>query len=665
MAPKRSASKASSMKKSKMPEVIKSNKLLKRPKEKTGKGRGSRGNFGSVDPSAVLRCSEKMSKSALLLQLRAIACHGETVRDVIGKVMEDGKQYKLADLKYDVKGGRLEVLKPGSRAGAMPKAKPHADAPCAGKRMPAASLDEFFKFLQCQLRMELRQHTDAKLELPDKAAEDIWPDVEKFITPNLGASERWVPYHTVLGVHEKFLVESIHSRKSWSEYKRFIAMFIFRAHCKRDLFNQAQLPLMLKDSFWKDPRAAFMPGGPMEKSIRAYRRKTGAPLITSCFRIIPPRVLKDDTENLVRSVTDRSMTLVEVAEKAWTALGDKKKTAVQKITNISSLIQQAQGCGDTWAKMLTVCIDLAYPKAQFLEQQCDVGTGAAPPLRCLLSGSGSGDRAKDLKTLLKLVNASKSVHAKHFWACLGKAESIITRKFKSLPLICAQASTKKHSMTACTLQVQLCEYRQYRHSIARQQYGLPDDETMRGEDEPKITALHYENFVELNEKKKCVEFDLPIDDSKVHFEVPINKAVGNSKMIAARVAALCFNKIRDGMTKKDAEKFRDLVMASHCEGDDVRDNSSAWHHCAITLTHSSPLVSFEYEDKAGKKTPFQTTQGAAGGSILEAERIARLCWEKFEKGVKKDDVIKYRNSLYQKRAAENANQGHQAKKLRT
>lgn len=658
MAPTRT----SKVMKAKKIDVIKSNKLLKRAKENSG--RGCRGSFGNIDPSAVIRCTDKVSTAGLLLQLRCMACHGETVRDIVGKVMEDGKQYKMADLRYDMKGGRLALMKPGSKAGPMPKAKPRADAPCAGKKMPAASLDEFFKFLQCQLRMELRQHTDTKLDIPDKAAEEIWPDVEKFITPNLGASERWVPYHTVLGVHELFLVESIHSRKSWSDYQRFIAMFIFRAHCKRDLFNKAELPVMQTGSFWKDPKAAFQPGGSMEKSIRQYRKKTGAPLITSCFRIIPPRVLKDDNENLVRSITDRTMSLIEVAEKAWVVLKDNKKTPVQKITNISNLIQQAQGCGDTWAKMLTVCIDLAYPKAQFLEQQCDVGTGAAPSLRCLLPGSGSGDRGKDLKSLLKLVNASKSVHAKHFWDCLGKAEGAINKKFKSLPLVCAQASTKKHSMTACTLQVQLCEYRQYRHAIARSKYGLPDDETMRSEDEPKVTALHYENFVEFNEKKKCAEFDIPIDDTKVHFEVPI-KAVGNRKMVAARVAAMCFNKIRDGMTKKDAEKFRDMLTASHCEGcDDVRDNSAAWHHCAITLTHSSPLVSFEYEGKGGKKISFQTTQGAAGGNILQAERIARLCWEKFEKGMKKDDVLDYRNNLYKKCAGSDARQGP-SKKART
>merc|ERR1712151_762894 len=130
-----------------------------------------------------------------------------------------------------------------------------ADAPLAGQPLPDASTDEFFKFLQCQLRMEVREHTGGNLEIADKSAEGMWPDVEAFITPNLGNTERWVPYHTVLGVHELFLVESIHSRKTWNEHQRFIAMFIFRAHCKRDLFTKAQIPLMLQPNLWKDPKA--------------------------------------------------------------------------------------------------------------------------------------------------------------------------------------------------------------------------------------------------------------------------------------------------------------------------------------------------------------------------------------------------------------------------
>jgi hypothetical protein len=602
-----------------------------------------------------------------MLQQRCMECHGETVRDAVGKLMEcSGKQYTMADLRYDVKGGRLQVLKPGSTAGAIPKGKPRADAPLAGKKLAKASVDDFFKFMQCQLRMELKLQTGIELELPDKAAEDMWPDVETFITPNLGKTERWVPYHTILGVHEHFLVESVHSRKDWSERQKFLAIFIFRAHCKRDLFTKAQLPLMLKGSFWKDPKAAFMPGGPMEKSILQYRKKTGEPLITSCFRIIPPRVLKNDTENLVRSITSRTIHLLDVADKAWPVLKDKKKTSVNRITEISELIQQAQGCGDTWAKMLTVCIDLAYPTEQFLEKQCDVGTGAAPPLRCLLSGGGSGDRAKDLQDLRKRVNSDKSVHAKHFWATLQEVEGHLRRKFKSLPLICAQAQTKQHSMTACTLQVQLCEYRQFRHSIARLKYGLPDDETMRGGEEerkPK-TSIDPESFVELNEKNKRVEFDLPSDGKKVHFEVPL-KAVGNHKMVAARVAAMCFIKIREGMSKQHAEKFRDELVAGHREGEDVRDDSEAWAVCKTQFGHGPPLVSFHMEDKSGNTFPFQITSVAAGGSLLETERIARLCWVKLKNGAKKDAVTDYRNSLYKKRrAAEDADDGQAMKKAR-
>ena len=33
----------------------------------------------------------------------------------------------------------------------------------------------------------------------------------------------WVPYHTVLGVHEHFLMEAVHSRKDWTEKQKFFA----------------------------------------------------------------------------------------------------------------------------------------------------------------------------------------------------------------------------------------------------------------------------------------------------------------------------------------------------------------------------------------------------------------------------------------------------------
>merc|ERR1712178_134229 len=105
-----------------------------------------------------------------------------------------------------------------------------------------------------------------------------------------------------------------------------------------------------------------------------------------------------------------------------------------------------------------------------------------------------------------------------------------------------------------------------------------------------------EDFVELNEKYKRVEFDMPSNDEKIHFEVPL-AAVGNRKMVAARVAAMCFVKIREGMPKQQAEKFRDELMAGHYEDQDVKDTSEAWAECKTQLSHSCPLVAFQVEGK--------------------------------------------------------------------
>merc|ERR1712125_95176 len=133
--------------------------------------------------------------------------------------------------------------------------------------------------------------------------------------------------------------------------------------------------------------------------------------------------------------------------------------------------------------MITVCLDLAYPKEKLLESQCDVGSGASTPLRCLLHKGGPTDKRAALSVLLKIMNASKAVSTKYFWSVLKSTEKILRSHFGKHPLVCAQADTKTGRMTAVTLQVQLCEYRQFRHFLARNKYGLPDDETMRGEPE--------------------------------------------------------------------------------------------------------------------------------------------------------------------------------------
>lgn len=589
-----------------------------------------------LDGSARLKATAKAVGSKLEFETRALACHGKTVAEAIRKT--DGPRYRLADLRYDMKAGRVALLKKGESLG--PKPKPKADRPVApksGQPMPKATLDEFFQFLSCQLQIQSREHCD-ELPVKDKAAAAFFPQVDMHVKPNLGNTERWVPYHTVLGVHELFLMEAVHSRKDWTEKQKFFAIFVFRAHCKRDLFTQAQLPLMLSKTFWKDPRKAFEAEGPMELAIRAYRAKTKKPLLTNCFRIIPERILKDDDQNLVRSIVNRSARLMGLAEKSFEVVKNKKLSPKQKLSQISEMIQNTEGCGNTWAKMLTVCIDLAYPQEKILDADCDVGVGAAPPLQCLLEKSSAPDRAA-LRELLKKVNTSHSASAKHFWTYLAEVEAAMGKKFKHLPLVVKQAQTKVHAMSAATLQVQLCEYRQFRHSWARNVYGLPDDETMRMEDSGG--KARPEDLLSRN--KTQVLGELEHEGKQVKLLVTI-KDFGSAK-VAERVAMLMLQKLRSGTKEKDLVKFRDDLARDYQQGVDVKEDSEAWKVCKAQMSHSNPLVSFEFKRKDGSKFPFQTTVKAAG-HILVAERIARLCWEKLNAGKSKDEVLKFRDGLY-------------------
>merc|ERR1719359_357716 len=184
------------------------------------------------------------------------------------------------------------------------------------------------------------------------------------------------------------------------------------------------------------------------------------------------------------------------------------------MSKMSDVVQKAQGLGDTWGKMLTVCIDLAYPKERMGESTCDVGSGAFKPLQALMpKADAKKDKKELLKAFAKIANSSTGSSTKSFWSVLKKVETQVRDKFSKYPLICAQANTRQGNLSAVTLQVQLCEYRQFRHSLARLKYGLPDDETMRVETASE-TSLKAENYVEADDKARCMKFQFIMDEDK-------------------------------------------------------------------------------------------------------------------------------------------------------
>ena len=77
--------------------------------------------------------------------------------------------------------------------------------------------------------------TDAKRK---KIKPVMWDDYEAFVIPNI-SREKWVSYHTDLGSHEAFLMTYVHSKliTAWTEKQRFLAIFVFRAHCRKEVFD--------------------------------------------------------------------------------------------------------------------------------------------------------------------------------------------------------------------------------------------------------------------------------------------------------------------------------------------------------------------------------------------------------------------------------------------
>ena len=91
-------------------------------------------------------------------------------------------------------------------------------------------------------------------------------------------------------------------------------MLIYRAHCRGEMYLEAQLPHMQDQAFWSNPTAAFVDGGCVYASMSEYRKK-GLPLQTCAFRAIPRKLPEAENAdaNLVANIAGRSRALLSLA----------------------------------------------------------------------------------------------------------------------------------------------------------------------------------------------------------------------------------------------------------------------------------------------------------------------------------------------------------------
>lgn len=366
-----------------------------------------------------------------------------------------------------------------------------------------STLPEFFQFLQCQLRMQAKMALDTEVGFEDTDAQLLWSDYQAFVSST--GADFFVPYHSVLGKHELFLGKTVHHHPvaKWDARQRIVATLIFRAHCNQDLFTTAQLPHLLGSEFWSDPLAAFSVGRALELSMLEFHqsqqsrgrkaKKEGdlpleGPLLLQAHE---DSVKKGSTPRgdkcagvgrlgAVRRINARTQRLLRVADLIWPLLAHAEQDASATLLRIATLMEEVDGLGKTWGMTVAKDLDLARPDLGLLEAQEEIDMEALVAARCLAQdpGNSTTQGRELLLQVLHSVNSAKTGSGNHFWDLLQRVEEIGRRALYDVPSALEQLKTQRFEMSAGILQVQLCQYRRFRQSLAHMRLGLGGDVAM-------------------------------------------------------------------------------------------------------------------------------------------------------------------------------------------
>jgi len=130
---------------------------------------------------------------------------------------------------------------------------------------------------------------------------------------------------------------------------------------------------------------------------------------------------------------------------------------------------------------------LEVPKLDLDAKREELIAGGAP-----LPRKREGPSPSDaLMALGARINESNIPSAKHFWKLLAEVEAHGRKYFGNYPLIVAQMKTKARVIHAATLQVQLCEFRQFENFLkqsASKRLRADDDKEDEQAKEPEEEA---------------------------------------------------------------------------------------------------------------------------------------------------------------------------------
>jgi len=286
--------------------------------------------------------------------------------------------------------------------------------------------------------------------------------------------EKWVPWHTVLCDHERYIYEDIYTLEGYADAEKFVLMFVFRGSSYIPLFNAIFMPILkakgpdggptplAKSLIWGvdgNRMSAYERGGYLHEAFMSYRSQYGEDgkpnkIHTSAYVYRPKQ--GESGDEYVYSLVRRAGEFGGLGHTVHNALtpGVKKDT-------VDGLLQGLSGVGPTMSKMFLVSTHLRYPHLALLDESCIVGDGAAAAFVHLFP---TANKAADREVLLKklLVEMQENIseiepRLKHMMAWTAE------RTASAFERIIPKALFRGDDFVAFELQVNLCEWRKYRH----------------------------------------------------------------------------------------------------------------------------------------------------------------------------------------------------------
>lgn len=352
-------------------------------------------------------------------------------------------------------------------------------APCgpvAARSIDEGKLKEMLTFFLAQLQAQCarildesaRADFDVELRRLDPGAAlrvaALAPRMRDFFA-HKARGDKWVPWHTVLCDHERYIFQRIYSHAHLTDRAKYVWGYVFSGSRHIPLFEAVFQPY-LNGAATGDPgavaaaaaviddvAASFRRGGRLHRALLAYR-SAGNQIHTTSYAARPPKGASGD--EYVFFILQQTAKYAKLGHRVYDVLQEPGVT----MDRIVSALTSADRVGPTLSKMFLITTDLRYPELRLCADNCQVGDGANIAFQALF------DRAPprlpvDRQAWLKTLHSYVVEHADQIEPGLLPMIAWSARRARTHFRGVLPPSAFNERLAVTDLQVNLCEWRKF------------------------------------------------------------------------------------------------------------------------------------------------------------------------------------------------------------